>query len=369
MSKRDYYEILGVSRNATKEEIKEAFRKLAFQYHPDRNKSPDAAEKFKEISEAYAVLSDDEKRRQYDLMGRAGIEGRYTPEDLFRRTDFEEVFRDFGFGGFESIFERFFKDWFGGFRAEGPSRGEDLQYELSITLEEVASGVQKEILVPRLETCELCRGSGLKPGTSPRTCHKCHGSGRLEFRRSTGFAQVIQVIPCDACGGRGTFVDNPCPSCMGKGLRERVRKILVKVPKGIEDGAYLRLRGEGSLGSHGGPPGDLYVVVRIKPHPLFRREGRDIIYDAHISFPQAALGGKIRVPTLDGYENLKIPAGTQSGATFRIKGKGLPSPYGRGDQIVNIHVRTPTSLTPRQRRLIEELAKELRGYEGEEAQE
>lgn len=363
MSKRDYYDVLGVSRGATKEEIRDAFRKLAFQYHPDRNKSPDAEERFKEISEAYAILSDDDKRRQYDTFGHDGIQGRYTPEDIFTRSNFEDIFRDFGFGSFDDVFDRFFRDFgFAGFRRRhGPEKGENIRYDLEISLEEAAARLQREIEVPRTETCGVCNGVGAEPGTSPRTCPTCHGSGRIEHRRTSGFAQIIQVTTCNTCGGRGTVIDRPCNRCHGTGVEKKKRRILVRIPEGVEDDSYLILRGEGEAGVRKGPPGDLYVVVHIRPHPHFRREGRNIFYEADISFTQAALGGSISVPTLDGEAELRIPEGTQNGTVLRLRGMGMPSPMGVGDELVTVKIRVPTRLTPRQKELLEELAKEFGG--------
>ncbi|MEM3880619.1 MAG: molecular chaperone DnaJ, partial [Candidatus Bathyarchaeia archaeon] len=301
--KRDYYEILGVSRNATKEEIKDAYRKLAMQYHPDRNKSPDAEEKFKEISEAYAVLSDDEKRRQYDLLGHAGFDQRYTTEDIFRGVDFESIFRDLGFSDF-------FRTFFGGFGegsfGERINRGEDLVYELEITLEEAAKGTEKEILVPRTEKCDVCGGSGASPGTTPRTCPTCNGTGKVQHTRRSSFAMYVQVTPCNTCHGKGMIIDSPCKNCHGTGLVKKRRKISVRIPAGIDEGYQLRLRGEGEMAPNGGEPGDLYVLVHIAPHKLFMREGDDLWYVLTIGYPQAALGAEVTVPTLDGPTTVHI---------------------------------------------------------------
>jgi len=358
--KRDYYEVLGVSKNTTKEEIKNVYRKLALQYHPDRNKSPDAEEKFKEISEAYAVLSDDEKRQQYDMFGHAGIGAKYSSEDIFRGVDFGDIFRDsgFGFGGFDSIFDVFFGRQRR--RQQGPQRGTDLRYDLEITLEDVASGFEREILVPRREHCEICKGRGAALGTEPRRCSRCNGTGQVQHTTSTGFGQFIQIQTCSNCDGRGTIIDSPCKSCQGSGIISRNRKILVKIPKGIEEGSTLRLANEGEVGASGGPPGDLYVVIHVKPHKLFERRDSDILYEASISFPQATLGAEIDVPTIDGKAELRIPAGTQSHTVFRLKGKGLPhlNSFNRGDELVRVKIITPTKLTARQRELLMELAKE-----------
>lgn len=361
--KRDYYEVLGVDRNASKDEIKAAYRKLAMQHHPDRNKSPDAEEKFKEISEAYAVLSDDEKRSYYDQFGHAGIDGRYTREDIFRDVDFGDIFRDLGFGDFDSIFRRFFGGPFGfGFerRPYGPQQGEDLHYDLEITLEEAASGLETEINVPRTETCSTCRGSGAKPGTEHRKCPTCNGTGQTQRVQISGFTRLVQITTCNKCHGKGTVIDTPCKVCRGTGIERRTRKITVKIPPGVDNGSLLRLGGEGEAGIRGGPPGDLFVEIRVKSHKIFKREGSDIICEVPISITQAALGSEVEVPTLNGRAKLKIPPGTQTGTTFRLKGNGIPHlrGYGHGDEYVKVIVRTPTKLTQRQKELLTELAKE-----------
>lgn len=358
-SKRDYYEVLDVSKDASKEEIKRAYRKLALKYHPDRNKSSDAEERFKEISEAYAVLSDDEKRSQYDQLGFAGISGRYTWDDIFRGADFDSIFRDLGFGGFNSIFDMFF-----GGRARrryGPQRGADLRYDLEISLKEAAFGLETQVKVPGAVACETCKGTGAKSGTSPKTCPDCNGSGEIRRTRSFGFTRFTEVEPCKKCGGRGIFVENPCEDCKGIGAVRRLRRINVKVPPGIDDGYQLRLGGEGEPGTRGGPSGDLYVSIHLKPHRVFKRRGDDLLCDARIGIAQASLGTKISVPTLDGKAKLKIPAGTQTGTLFRLKGKGVPHLRGwrRGDQLVRVIVKTPTKLTKRQKELLSELASNL----------
>ena len=361
MSKRDYYEVLGVSRDATKDDIKNAYRKLALLYHPDRNKSPEAEDKFKELSEAYAVLSDDEKRRQYDMFGHAGIGEKYTQEDIFRGTNFDEIFRDFGFGfgGLDSIFDMFF----GRQRASryGPQRGNDLRHDMEITLEEAASGLETEINVPRTETCGICHGSGASPGTELKRCPQCQGTGRIEHLRSTGFARLIQVETCNACGGRGTVIESPCKNCRGTGVISKARRINVKIPPGVDDDWGLRLSGEGNAGSRGGPTGDLYLYLHVKPHEVFHRQGDDLLCDVPLSLTQAALGAEIDVPTLEGKAKLRVPPGTQTNTIFRLKGKGMPrlNSYGRGDELVKVTLQTPTKLTPRQRELLIELAKEM----------
>ena len=357
--KRDYYEVLGVSKDTPKADIKKAYRKLAMKYHPDRNKSPDAEEKFKEISQAYAVLSDDEKRSQYDQFGHAGINGKYNWEDIYRSTDFASIFRDIGFGGFGSIFDMFFGG--GGRRRNGPRKGADMRYDIEIALEEAAFGLEKEIEVQGFDVCETCHGSAMKPGTSSEKCPKCNGTGEIQHTRSLGGMYFRQVQPCGQCIGRGFPSKNLCQTCKGSGATPGLHKINLKVPAGIDDGLSLRLADEGKPGYKGGPKGDLYVVVHVKPHKLFERRGDNIQYEAQITFPQAALGTKIDVPTLYGDTKLKIPKGTQSGTIFRLKGKGLPHlrGWGHGNQFVNVIVHTPTKLSNTQKKLLAELEKEL----------
>jgi molecular chaperone DnaJ len=361
--KRDYYEVLGVSKNASKDEIKDAYRKLAMQFHPDRNKAPEAEEKFKEISEAYAVLSDDEKRQQYDTLGHAGFDQRYSPEDIFRGADFESIFRDlgFGFGGFGDIFRTIFGGGFGGGFGERINRGQDLVYDLEITLEEAAKGTEKEIVVPRTEKCEVCGGSGASPGTSPITCPKCNGSGRVRNMRRSNFAMYVQVTPCSNCRGKGKIIETPCEKCRGTGLVKKRRKISVKIPMGIDEGYQLRLRGEGEMAPNGGEAGDLYVLVHIVPHKLFMREGDDLWYVLVIGYPQAALGAEVSVPTLDGSTTVKIKPGTQAGETIRLRGKGMPRfrGYGKGDLLVRVGISVPEKLTSKQRALLEQLGEEF----------
>jgi molecular chaperone DnaJ len=370
-TKRDYYDVLGVPRDATKEQIKNAYRKLAMQYHPDRNKSPDAEEKFKEISEAYAVLSDDEKRRQYDMFGHAGISGRYTQEDIFRGTDFDSIFRDlgfdFGFGGFDSIFDMFF----GRGRERGrrarweswdnrPIPGDDLRFDMEITLEQAFTGLKTEISVPHARECNTCKGTGIEPGKQPTRCSQCGGTGQLQQVRESATTRFVQITTCPRCGGRGQIIEYPCHECKGSGKVHIKRKIAVDIPPGVDNGTRIRIKGEGEPGIRGGPPGDLYVVTHVKPHPIFQREGNDLLVDVPISFTQAALGARIEVPTINSKAELRIPPGTQSHTVFRLKGRGMPdiSSGQRGDEFVRVIVRVPEKLTPRQRELLRQLAEE-----------
>lgn len=355
MSRRDYYEILNVPHDAGKDDIKNAYRKLALQYHPDRNKSPEAEETFKEISEAYAVLSDDEKRAQYDQFGHAGIDSRYSWDDLFRGVDFGEIFRDigFGFGGFDSIFDRFFGT--GGRRRV--ARGADLRYDTSISLEETYSGVRREIEVPRTEICPTCGGTGAKPGTKPKRCPRCNGAGQVQHVQEAGFARFVRIEPCNTCRGRGTVVDAPCGECRGTGRVRRTRKISIKVPPGVDSGSHLRLAGEGEAGEAGEPPGDLYIVVHVKPHESLQRDGDDLIYRAEVGFTDLALGKDIEVPTLEGMARVKVPPGTQPGTVLRLRGKGMPRARGgKGDQLIEVLIRIPTKLTNRQKELLKEFS-------------
>ena len=358
MSKSDYYDVLGVQRSATKDEIKNKYRQLALKYHPDRNKAPDAENKFKEISEAYAILSDDEKRAQYDQFGHAGIDGRYSTEDIFRGVDFDEILRGmgFGFGGFGSIFDTFF----GGRPARGPQRGQDIRYDLEISLEQAYAGLGTEIEVPRTERCSECNGSGAKPGTSPKKCPECGGAGQIQHVQNAGFLHFARIEPCRKCRGKGTIIEKQCNQCRGAGIVERDRRISIKIPPGVDTGSQLLLRGEGDATNGGGRRGDLYVVVHVKPHATFRREGNDLTCNVDVSISRAVLGGDVQVPTLDGPANIMMPPGTQSGAIFRLRKKGMPAirENGKGDELVIVQVRTPTNLTSHQKELVQELSKE-----------
>jgi molecular chaperone DnaJ len=347
VNKRDYYEVLGVPKNAGDQQIKSAYRKLALQYHPDRNQGNNVAEdKFKEAAEAYAILSDSEKRARYDRFGHAGVSspgaGGFDPST---------------FAGFEDIFGGIFGDFFGAARRGGPERGSDLRYDLEITFDESAKGVETSIQIPRLETCETCHGSGAAPGSSPSTCPQCQGRGQQRFQQ--GFFTVART--CARCQGSGRIITKPCTTCKGEGRKAKERKLTVKVPAGISDGQRLRISGEGEGGPHGGPAGDLYVFIEVAPHAFFRREGNNLACEVPLNFPTLALGGHIEVPTLDGQEPFKVPEGTQSGTTFRLRGKGMPdvSGRGKGDLFFTVQAVTPKKLTKDQRVLLEQLSKAL----------
>ena len=352
MPEKDYYEVLGVQKGANKEQIKDAYRKLALQFHPDRNKAPEAEARFKEISEAYAVLSDDEKRRQYDAYGREGVYQRYSQEDLFRGVDFGEFFRGAGGFGFDDIFAQFFG---GGGRQ--PSRGEDLTYHLQVNLEDLVADASREIEIPRSEVCSTCNGSGARPGSTPQRCGTCGGTGQVQKVQSAGFARLVRITACSKCQGRGYLIDSPCKECRGRGTVEKTRKIRIMIPAGAEDGQTLRLRGEGNVGEAGVPPGDLYVVVNVEPHRLFARQDSDIYLETRIGAVQAMLGTELTVPTLYGNVKLEVPHGTQPGHVFPIKGKGLPKygGWGKGDQYVKINVEIPKNLSGQQKELLKQL--------------
>jgi molecular chaperone DnaJ len=348
--KRDYYEVLGISRDASNEDIKKAFRKLAFEYHPDRNHNDGASEKFKEINEAYEVLSDSDKRSSYDRFGHTG------PENMFSNRGFE----GFDFGGFGDIFEAFFGGT-GTTTRQGPHHGNDLRYSISVSFEEAALGTEKEIEISRTELCQTCRGTRSAPGSHPEKCSVCNGSGQIRRVQRSLFGQFINTAVCNQCHGEGAIVTDPCRDCKGTGYQKQRRRIMVNIPGGIDNGNGVRLTGEGDTGSRGGPAGNLYVVVSVARHKFFTREEDNVIYELPVNIAQAALGSEINIPTLYGDTRLKIPAGSQTGKTFRLKDKGVHhlNGSGRGDQIVVLRVMTPDSLSKEQRRLLEELAKTL----------
>ncbi len=345
MSKRDYYEVLGVGKSAGKDEIKKAYRKLSKQYHPDINKEEDASDKFKEIKEAYEILSDDQKRAHYDQFGHT------DPNQGFGGSDFG------GFGGFDDIFSTFFGG--GGRRRDpnAPRQGADLQYTMSLTFEEAVFGKETDIEIPREEECETCHGSGAKPGTKPETCQHCNGSGSLNVEQNTPFGRIVNRRTCNYCNGTGKQIKHKCSGCGGTGKVKKRRKIHVKIPAGIDDGQQLRVSGQGEAGINGGPPGDLYVVFHVRNHEFFERDGEDIYCEMPITFTQAALGDDIEIPTVHGKVKLKIPSGTQTGTKFRLKGKGVPNVrgYGIGDQHVIVRIITPTKLSEKQKQLLREL--------------
>ncbi|MBF0209370.1 MAG: molecular chaperone DnaJ [Desulfamplus sp.] len=345
--KRDYYEILGVSKDATKDEIKSKYRKLAIQYHPDKNPgNKEAEEKFKEASEAYSVLSDDQKRQIYNQYGHKGLEG----SNFSNNVNFEDIFSGFG-----NVFEEFFGFGSGGGNRGGGARvqrGADLRHDITIEFMEAAFGVDKEIDIRKYDICDLCHGDGCKEGTQPEVCSQCHGTG--QFVQSQGFFKVKTT--CPYCRGKGKSIPHPCSKCVGSGRVAVTKKVAVKLPGGVDTGAKLRLTGEGEPSISGGPHGDLYVFIHVKPHKFFKREGNDIICVVDISFIQAALGDEITIQTLNGEKSLQIPKGTQYGDTFRLNGEGIPSLRSgiRGDQIVQVSIKTPTGLSKKQEKLLQE---------------
>ena len=347
-SKRDYYEVLGLNRGASADEIRGAYRRLAKEFHPDINKSSGAEERFKEINEAYAILSDDEKRASYDRFGHAGVNG--LPPDF-----------DFGFG-FGDIFEQFFGASMGGRRRQNAARrGTDLRYDLEIEFEEAVFGVDKNIEFSRLEICSTCQGSGAEPGTTPIRCTTCNGSGEVRQVRQTFLGSMVNVTTCPNCRGRGETVATACHVCSGRGLERKTIQKVIEVPAGVDEGTQIRFSSEGEPGANGGPKGNLFVVVHVKPHRFFRRRNSDVIVDLEINVAQAALGAKVNIPSVDGETVLDIPAGTQTGKVFRMRGKGIPRlrGNGRGDQLVIISVEIPRSLKDDQRELFEQLAETL----------
>lgn len=352
--KRDYYEVLELDRSATRDQIKQAYRQLALQYHPDRNKEPGATEKFREIAEAYAVLSDDTKRREYDVAGHAGIDERWSPEDLMRGFHFGDFF-----GGRFDDLSGIFGDFFGGptRRTHRETRGADLRYDIDLTLDEAAKGGDREFTITRREMCRACQGSGAKPGTKPITCHTCGGSGQKQRVQSKQGMKMVSITPCPDCQGTGKKIDQPCPTCQATGLQTVPHTIKVHLPPGIDDGMMIRLSGQGEVSREGGVPGDLFIRPHLRPHSSLQRQGDDVYAVSSIHFADAALGTKVQISGLTGKQLVvKVPPGTQSGTALRLPGKGMPrlNRQGKGDLFVVVEVRTPSNLTSRQRELLEE---------------
>jgi molecular chaperone DnaJ len=358
-AKRDYYEVLGVSKSDSADTIKSQYRKLALKFHPDRNKSPEAAEHFKEISEAYAVLSDPEKRKLYDQYGHSGLEGRYSTEDIFQgaRGNFDDVFSNFGFGGFESIFESLFGRA-GGF-GFARQKGQDILYETSITLEDVFSGKRLEIDVKKNVDCASCNGSGCAPGTTAETCPTCRGQGQVRTTRNMGFSTFVTVQPCTKCRGEGKVISKPCSNCRGTGKTKGTKSLSFDIPPGIDSGDYV-ISGEGESIPRG-INGDLIVRIHVEQHPVFKRDGADIFYDEKISIVDACLGKVIEVPTLEKKEKVKVEEGTQPNTIVKLKGKGLPhvGSRGRGDQYVRLVVEIPSKLSKQQKELLQKFGQTL----------
>lgn len=356
---QDYYSTLGVSRNATEQEIKKAYRALARKLHPDVNKDdPNAEERFKEATRAYEVLSNPQLRQQYDQYGHAAFEQAAQNAGAGPGGPFGG-----GFGGFDDLGDIFDMFFGGGQRRgrtnTGPQRGSDLRYDLDISFQEAAFGATIPIELPRHEACEHCKGSGAEPGTEIRTCPQCNGRGEIQQARDTPFGRFVNVSPCHRCRGEGRIPETTCSHCMGRGVQQRTRKINVRIPAGVEDGQQIRLSGEGEAGARGGPPGDLYVFLTVRPHQFFQRDGANVLCEVPITFTQAALGAEIEVPTLEGQVTLRIPDGTQTGKVFRLRGQGIPHlrGTGRGDQLVRVRVVTPTKLTSAQREALQQFAK------------
>ena len=362
MTKQDYYDILNIEKNASKSEIKKAYRKLALKYHPDKNKDKDAEGKFKEISEAYAVLYDDEKRKMYDTYGHAGIDQQFSKEDIFRGTDFGDIFRGMGFGGFDDIFEQFFGQRQGYNQRSRVQRGRDLRYDMEITLEDAYRGVETEIRVPRTEVCDICNGSGAKPGTTPKKCSQCGGTGQMRVSQRTAFGVFTQVAACNKCRGEGIVIEKACNTCKGRGTVQKTRKIDLKIPRGVDNGSQLRLADQGEQIGKEGKNGDLYIVLHMKNHKKFKRRDCDLYQKIDIQFTKAILGGKIDIYSIPGIEKLRIPEGTESGEIFKLSGKGMPRLHGHGygDMYAEVHVKTPKKLSRRARKIVEELEQELK---------
>ena len=362
--KRDYYEVLGVSKGASDDEIKKAYRKLAKKYHPDMNPGDKEAEaKFKEVNEAYSILSDSEKRARYDQFGHAGVDPNYGaggPGGGFGGFDMGDI--DLG-----DIFGSFFGGGFGGFggstssRRNGPQKGESLRASLTISFEEAAFGCEKEINLNRTEECEACHGSGAEPGTTAETCPDCRGTGVVRVQQRTGGFAFSSTAPCSRCRGTGKIIHTPCKACGGSGSAKKTKRVTVSIPAGIDDGQAISLRGQGNAGKNGGPAGDLIVAVHVKPHPQFHRDGTTVLYEQPVTFYQAVMGAELEIPTIDGMVKYNLPAGTQTGTTFRLRGKGIPElrGRGRGDQYVTVRVQVPTSLNGEQKEALRAFAEAM----------
>ena len=357
--KRDYYEVLGVSKGATEDEIKKAYKKMARKYHPDLNPdNKEAEERFKEVNEAYEVLSDPNKKARYDQFGFAGVDPNYGAGAGGAGFD-----GGFDFGDLGDIFGSFFGGGFGGRRTNpnAPQRGESIRLSVALSFEEAAFGCEKEVSVDRTEECGACHGSGCAPGTSPEVCPDCHGTGQVQVRRQTPMGVFATSSPCSRCGGKGKIIHQPCPDCRGTGAVRQRRTIQVSIPAGIDNGQTISVRGQGNAGKNGGPAGDLLVTITVKPHELFRREGTSVLCDAPITFAQAVLGAELEIPTIDGKVKYDLPEGTQSGTTFRLKGKGIPAlnGRGRGDQYVTVHIETPRNLNREQKEALKKFAESV----------
>ena len=359
-NKRDYYEVLGVSKGASEDEIKKAYKKMARKYHPDLNPdNKEAEDKFKEVNEAYEVLSDPNKKSRYDQFGHAGVDPNFGAGGYGGGFD-----GGFDFGDLGDIFGSFFGGGFGGARRTNPNapqRGESIRLSLAITFEEAAFGCEKSVTVERMEQCDSCHGNGCAPGATPEVCPECGGSGQVQVRRQTPMGVFASTAPCSRCGGKGRIIHQPCPDCRGSGTARKHKTIQASIPAGIDNGQTISIRGQGHAGKNGGPAGDLLITITVKPHDLFRREGTSVLCEAPITFAQAVLGAELEIPTIDGKVKYTLPEGTQSGTTFRLKGKGIPSinGRGRGDQYVTVYIETPRNLNKEQREALKKFAETL----------
>ena len=358
--KRDYYEVLGVSRGASEDEIKKAYKKMARKYHPDLNPGDmTAEEKFKEVNEAYEVLSDADKKARYDQYGHAGVDPNFGAGGFGGGFD-----GSFDFGDLGDIFGSFFGGGFGGGRRTNPNapqRGESIRMSIAISFEEAAFGCEKAVTVERYETCDTCHGNGCAPGTSPEVCPDCHGTGTVQVRRQTPMGVFATSSPCPKCGGKGRIIHQPCKDCRGSGMVRKKKTIQASIPAGIDNGQTISIRGQGNAGKNGGPAGDLLITITVRPHELFRREGTSVLCEAPITFTQAVLGAELEIPTIDGKVKYTLPEGTQSGTTFRLKGKGIPSinGRGRGDQYVTVYIETPKNLNKEQKEALKKFAETM----------